>query len=39
LLQQEKTLKRGGKPKRLMTDWDEAYLPKILNIKPNSLNL
>jgi predicted transposase YbfD/YdcC len=35
LLQQEKTLKRGVKTKRFVAALDEAYLLKILNVKPS----
>lgn len=35
LLQQEKTLKRGVKTKRWVAALDDAYLLKILNLKPN----
>ena len=34
ILQQEKTLKRGVKTKRLMAAWDEAYLLKVLGLIP-----
>jgi predicted transposase YbfD/YdcC len=34
LLQQEKTLKRGVKTKRFKAALDDAYLLKVLNIKP-----
>lgn len=34
LLQQEKTLKRGVKTKRFKAALDEAYLLKVLNLKP-----
>lgn len=35
LLQQEKTLKRGVKTRRFVAALDEAYLLKILNLKPS----
>jgi predicted transposase YbfD/YdcC len=35
LLQQETTLKRGIKTKRLVAGWDRRYLLKILGIKPS----
>ncbi len=35
LLQQEKTLKRGVKTKRFVAALDDAYLLKILNVKPS----
>jgi predicted transposase YbfD/YdcC len=35
LLQQEKTLKRGVKTKRFAAALDDAYLLKILNLKPS----
>jgi predicted transposase YbfD/YdcC len=35
LLQQEETLKRGVKTKRLMAAWNEAYLQKVLNLNPS----
>jgi len=34
LLQQEKTVKRGIKTKRLVAAWDEAYLLKIIGLIP-----
>jgi hypothetical protein len=36
LLQQETTLKRGVKTKRLKAGWDRSYLLKILNVKPSN---
>ncbi|HEY8460232.1 MAG TPA: ISAs1 family transposase, partial [Blastocatellia bacterium] len=35
LLQQEKTLKRGIKTKRLAASWDRSYLLKIIRLIPN----
>jgi predicted transposase YbfD/YdcC len=35
LLQQETTLNRGIKTKRLKAGWDRSYLLKILNVKPS----
>jgi len=35
LLQQETTLKRGIKTKRLKAGWDRGYLLKIMNVKPS----
>jgi hypothetical protein len=35
LLQQEKTLKRGIKTKRLVASWDRSYLLKIIGLIPN----
>jgi len=35
LLQQEKTLKRGIKTKRLVASWDRNYLLKIIGLIPN----
>ena len=37
LLQQEKTLKRGIKTKRLMASWDRNYLLKVIGLIPNDL--
>jgi len=37
LLQQEKTLKRGIKTKRLMASWDRSYLLKVIGLIPNDL--
>jgi predicted transposase YbfD/YdcC len=35
MLQQEKTLKRGTKSKRFLAALDEAYLERVLNLKPS----
>jgi predicted transposase YbfD/YdcC len=36
LLQQEKTLKRGIKTKRLVASWDRNYLLKVIGLIPNN---
>jgi predicted transposase YbfD/YdcC len=37
LLQQEKTLKRGIKTKRLVASWDRNYLLKLIGLIPDDL--